>query len=123
MKKNQMKKTLSYFQQLPYKIITQPVSDEGDTYWIAEYPDLRGCKTEGETEIEAITNVQELFDEYIEARLEVDDDIPVPSQIKEEPKIIWLIQPEPPVEATSKISRTPTCNTDVQNYEDLRIPV
>lgn len=66
-----MDKNLEYYKSLPYEIKTETVTDsDGTHYWLAEIPSLKGCKTEGTTETEAITNLQEFFDEYIETMLE-----------------------------------------------------
>lgn len=76
------KKTIEYYRSLPYNIRLEPAMDsDGAQYWLAEIPELRGCKTEGETRAQAVANLHELFDEYIEARLESDFDIPEPTRI------------------------------------------
>jgi len=78
------KKTLEYYRRLPYTLYREPQQDQdGSKYWTAEYLELRGCKTDGSTESEAIANLQELFDEYVLMRLEAhDDNIPEPAQNK-----------------------------------------
>jgi len=76
---NEGAKVLAYYRRLPYTLFAEPMLDtNGSSYWVAEYKELRGCKTEGVTEAEAIANLQELFDEYIESRLEVGAEIPEP---------------------------------------------
>ncbi|MFQ5798867.1 MAG: type II toxin-antitoxin system HicB family antitoxin [Bacteroidota bacterium] len=94
------KKTLEYYRLLPYKIFVEPRMDsDGTYYWVAEYPDLRGCKTEGVSKAEAIANVQQLFDEYVTARLEVDENIPEPQRSpapRPRPLVAWLIPPTAP---------------------------
>ncbi len=47
-----------------------------DGFWIAECPSLPGCISQGETREEAVTNIREAIDLYIEALTE--DRIPVP---------------------------------------------
>jgi predicted RNase H-like HicB family nuclease len=47
-----------------------------DGFWIAECPSLPGCISQGETREEAVANIREAIDLYIEA-LE-DDSISVP---------------------------------------------
>jgi predicted RNase H-like HicB family nuclease len=42
-----------------------------DGYWVAECPSLPGCISQGETEEEAVANIKEAIEVYIEA-LEVD---------------------------------------------------
>lgn len=76
---SQQNRTLEDYKRLPYTIYSQPVRDsDGSQYWLAEYIELPGCKTEGETEGDSIANLQELFDEYISARIESSFDIPEP---------------------------------------------
>jgi predicted RNase H-like HicB family nuclease len=75
-------KTLEYYQRLPYTLYREPQKDsDGKKYWTAEYLELRGCKTEGETEAEAIKNLQNLFDEYIVLRIENNHAIPEPEKM------------------------------------------
>ena len=47
-----------------------------DGFWIAEYPSLAGCISQGESRQEAIASVKEAIEAYITA-LE-DDGLPVP---------------------------------------------
>lgn len=47
-----------------------------DDFWIAECPSLPGCISQGQTRVEAIENIREAIQVYIEA-LEADD-LPVP---------------------------------------------
>jgi predicted RNase H-like HicB family nuclease len=49
-----------------------------DGYWIAECPSLPGCISQGTTREEAVTNIREAIDLYIEA-LEADG-LPVPPE-------------------------------------------
>ena len=75
-------KNLEYYKRLPYRLYVQPAQDSDDSkYWTAEYVELRGCKTDGDTEAEAVLNLQELFDEYISGRIEDVMDIPEPPHI------------------------------------------
>lgn len=77
-------KNLDYYRLLPYTLQTEPLRDsDGSTYWVAEYLELRGCKTDGKSEAEAVANLQELFDEYILARTEVSiENIPEPAALE-----------------------------------------
>ncbi|MBK8989358.1 MAG: type II toxin-antitoxin system HicB family antitoxin [Chloroflexi bacterium] len=47
-----------------------------DGFWIAECPSLPGCISQGETRQEAIANIREAIDLYIEVLVE--DGVPVP---------------------------------------------
>jgi len=48
-----------------------------DGYWVAECPSLPGCISQGRNKEEAITNIKEAIEGYIEA---LDDDgLPIPA--------------------------------------------
>ncbi|GIK75751.1 MAG TPA: type II toxin-antitoxin system HicB family antitoxin [Chloroflexi bacterium] len=49
-----------------------------DGYWVAECPSLPGCISQGATREEAIKNIREAIDLYIEALVE--DELPVPDE-------------------------------------------
>jgi predicted RNase H-like HicB family nuclease len=83
----QLKKDLKYYQRLPYSIIIERFVEDEIKYFTAEIKELRGCKTDGENEIEATANIHELFDEYITTHLEEGIEIPEPE------KIIMAVQP------------------------------
>jgi predicted RNase H-like HicB family nuclease len=75
-------KTLDYYKRLPYTLYRSPMKDsDGKTYWIAEYVELRGCKVDGGSESDAITELYELFDEYILDCIERNCPIPEPEKI------------------------------------------
>ena len=48
-----------------------------DGYWVAECPSLPGCISQGENREDAIFNIREAIDLYVEALEE--DDLPVPA--------------------------------------------
>jgi predicted RNase H-like HicB family nuclease len=47
-----------------------------DGYWVAECPSLPGCISQGKTREEAVANIKEAIQLYVEAL--VDDGLPVP---------------------------------------------
>jgi predicted RNase H-like HicB family nuclease len=49
-----------------------------DDYWITECPGLPGCLSQGKTKKEALTNIREAIEVYIEALKE--DKLPVPKE-------------------------------------------
>ena len=49
-----------------------------DGYWVAECSSLPGCISQGATREEAIKNIREAIDLYIEALVE--DELPVPDE-------------------------------------------
>lgn len=55
---------------------------EEETYWV-EFPDLKGCVTEGSTLEEAMENAQEAMGLYLAALLEENQPLPQATNIKE----------------------------------------
>lgn len=51
---------------------------ETDQSFIAEVPELAGCKSDGKTYQEAISNVQIVIDEWIETANSIGRQIPTP---------------------------------------------
>jgi len=49
-----------------------------DGYWVAECPSLPGCISQGTSRDEAITNIKEAIEGYVEALQE--DGLPVPAE-------------------------------------------
>ncbi len=49
-----------------------------DGYWVAECPSLPGCISQGISRQEAITNIREAIDGYVEVLKE--DGLPVPEE-------------------------------------------
>jgi len=49
-----------------------------DGFWVAEVPSLPGCVSQGETKAQALANVKEAIQAYIEALEE--DGLPVPPE-------------------------------------------
>ena len=50
---------------------------ESDNAFIVEVPELPGCMADGQTYIEAVTNVEVVIKEWIETAQELGRDIPV----------------------------------------------
>ena len=49
-----------------------------DGYWVAECPSLAGCVSQGETREQAIVNIKEAIEDYVEVLVE--DGLPVPEE-------------------------------------------
>lgn len=49
-----------------------------DRYWVAEVPSLPGCVSQGQTREEAVGNIKEAIEAYVEALRE--DGVPVPEE-------------------------------------------
>jgi len=97
-------RNLEYYKRLPYTLRLDLVTEEdGSKYMTAEYIELRGCKTDGNTEVEAVANLQGLFDDYITAHIEMGTTIPEPEPLVstiDETLIIFGIRKPVPTEHT-----------------------
>lgn len=56
--------------------------DNEDKIFIAEAPELAGCSAHGETQIEAVKNISEAVELWLETAHEFGDEIPEPRQHK-----------------------------------------
>ena len=71
-------KGIEYYMQLPYSILLHEVVDNSEKYWIAEVPELPGCKSHGSTVEEAVKSVEEAKKDWVLDSLEKDEEVPVP---------------------------------------------
>jgi len=71
-------KGIEYYMQLPYSILLQEVEDEGEKYWIAEIPELPGCKSHGSTVEDAVKSVEEAKKVWILDSLKQREEVPTP---------------------------------------------
>jgi antitoxin HicB len=69
--------------ELEYPINLYRDEDEKGPYWVAEHPDLPGCKTHGETKEEAIKNLEEAKKSWMYSYADLGKEIPKPNQINE----------------------------------------
>ena len=53
-----------------------------DGYWVVECPSLRGCISQGKTEEEAVSNIKEAIELWIEDAIEHGEPIPDDSHIR-----------------------------------------
>ncbi len=60
-------------------VILTPIEDG---WWLAEVPSLPGCQSQGETREEALENVKEAIESYIESLME--DGEPIPEDVNVE---------------------------------------
>ena len=56
--------------------------DNDDKIYVGEVPELEGCAAHGETQIEAVKNVTEAIELWLETAREFDDEIPEPHRYK-----------------------------------------
>lgn len=59
-----------------YAVLIEPLSPEDGGGFLATVPDLPGCISDGETQQEALQNVQEAIAEWIDAAVELGREIP-----------------------------------------------
>lgn len=71
-------KKVKEYLELPYNFIVQPIKDESGFYFYARVLELDGCQSTGETFEEAYENVKEAMQLWIEEKLEVGLEIPLP---------------------------------------------
>ncbi len=64
---------------MKYTVILEKGQESG---YVAHVPALRGCVSEGDSREQALANVKEAIEVYIEALLE--DGIPVPTEVGKE---------------------------------------
>lgn len=64
---------------LRYPVLVSPLSAEDGGGFLATVPDLPGCMSDGETPQEALSNVQDAIESWIEAAQDMARDIPQPS--------------------------------------------
>ena len=70
---------LAHYTALRYPVLLTLVSDDGEDYWAAEFPDLPGCLADGPTPNEAVENAEAAKQIWIEAELEAGRAIPEPA--------------------------------------------
>ena len=76
--KSEGNKGIEYYAQLPHPILVHQIEDEGVKYWMAEIPDLPGCKSHGATVEEAIASVEKAKRDWIADSLDAGESVPVP---------------------------------------------
>ena len=75
-----MKKEIEYYMNLPYKI--EIVKDNEFDSYVALCPELKGCITTGETEYEALKNLEDAKRIWLTDALESNGNIPEPEAMK-----------------------------------------
>lgn len=67
--------------QLEYPILIAPLPPEDGGGFVATVPDLPGCMSDGETPEEAMHNVMDAIEEWIDASRMLGRDVPKPSRL------------------------------------------
>jgi predicted RNase H-like HicB family nuclease len=70
---------------LARRVILRPIEDG---WWLAEVPSLPGCLTQGETREEALLNIKEAIELYVEGLQE--DGMPIPDDDYQAAELIAL---------------------------------
>jgi len=73
-----VEKNLNYYMELPYNFIVQHIKDESGNYYFSKVLELDGCHSDGATSDEALENLREVMEGWIETKLEFGDTIPEP---------------------------------------------
>ncbi|MBV8751266.1 MAG: type II toxin-antitoxin system HicB family antitoxin [Hyphomicrobiales bacterium] len=63
-----------------YPVRLMPLPEDEGGGFVAWVPDLPGCMSDGETEVEAVQNVQQAITEWIEEARREGTPIPAPSR-------------------------------------------
>lgn len=71
------------FLELDYPISISKDHDELGEYWLAEHPDLPGCKSHGKSKEEALKNLEEAKINWIYSYADLGKEIPKPNQLSE----------------------------------------
>lgn len=64
---------------LTYRIIIEPLSPQDGGGFLATAPDLAGCMSDGETPLEALSNVQDAISQWLEEAKTQGRRVPAPS--------------------------------------------
>ena len=78
-----MKNDLDYYLQQQYAVFLRPLSQEEGGGWLAEIRDLPGCISDGETQEEALKNIEEAKKAWIVTALQRGLEIPLPRQVED----------------------------------------
>lgn len=61
-----------------YRIVVEPLSEDGGGGYLATVPDLPGCMSDGDTDVEAVANVHDAIEAWIERAVAMGRPIPRP---------------------------------------------
>ena len=77
-KKKAELRTREYYMELPYKIITYPTGESGDTAFFAEVLELEGCCADGASHMDAYETLKQEMGHHIQMYLNKGIEPPIP---------------------------------------------
>ena len=66
--------------KLEYSVLIEPLPDEDGGGFLATVPDLPGCMSDGQTPEEALANVRDAVEAWIDEARALGRSVPTPSQ-------------------------------------------
>lgn len=108
------------FSVIDYPIKLYKIKDNASSpYWLAEHPDLPGCKAHGNSKEEAISNLEEVKSGWIYTKLCDNEDIPEPEAVEDIGKYSGRILLRLPKELHHKLAQKAKFNNISLNQEIL----
>ena len=107
------------YAKLAYKVDIKTEESDGEVYFVATHPDLEGCIADGETEVEAVANLNDARYDYIMALLEWGDSVPLPkAEIEKKEQNFRVRFPSPRQSSTVTVnsSQKRMSNTSTRSY-------
>lgn len=75
-----------------YAHVVEPLTEEDGGGFLITFPDLPGCMSDGETEMEAIVHARDAFSAWMSARAHMGKPIPKPTRHGETAEPVRLMQ-------------------------------
>lgn len=75
-----------------YAHVVEPLTEEDGGGYLISFPDLPGCMSDGETEVDALANARDAFSAWMSARADMGKPIPKPTRHGETAEPVRLMQ-------------------------------
>lgn len=75
-----------------YAHVVEPLTEDDGGGYLISFPDLPGCMSDGETEVEALANARDAFSAWMSARAHMGKPIPKPTRHGETAEPVRLMQ-------------------------------
>ena len=75
-----------------YAHVVEPLTEDDGGGYLMSFPDLPGCMSDGETEVEALANARDAFSAWMSARAHMGKPIPKPMRHGETAEPVRLMQ-------------------------------